>query len=165
MVRLQEGGGASGAHSGQRTRSDPFHEKANGSIEECRWAGAIADSGHSTGEKMEIHMNVSFPRVPCELLTLDVMDVSGDVQTGVMHGVSKVRLASESEGGHAIESKALELYVQPSAEASSTFTTSTATDVDSSQTRRRASRTHGPRVLRRLLRCACASERRQIRLL
>ncbi|KAF2217491.1 hypothetical protein CERZMDRAFT_54941 [Cercospora zeae-maydis SCOH1-5] len=50
----------------------------------------IVDKGR--GEKMEIHMNVSFPRVPCELLTLDVMDVSGDVQTGVMHGVTKVRL-------------------------------------------------------------------------
>ncbi|PPJ51984.1 hypothetical protein CBER1_09308 [Cercospora berteroae] len=50
----------------------------------------IVDKGR--GEKMEIHLNVSFPRVPCELLTLDVMDVSGDVQTGVMHGVNKVRL-------------------------------------------------------------------------
>ena len=68
----------------------------------------IVDKGR--GEKMEIHMNISFPRVPCELLTLDVMDVSGEIQTGVMHGVNKVRLAPESDGGHAIESKALELY-------------------------------------------------------
>lgn len=50
----------------------------------------IVDKGR--GEKMEIHMNISFPRVPCELLTLDVMDVSGEVQSGVMHGVNKVRL-------------------------------------------------------------------------
>lgn len=63
------------------------------------------------GEKMEIHMNISFPRVPCELLTLDVMDVSGEIQTGVMHGVNKVRLAPEAEGGREIESKALDLYV------------------------------------------------------
>ncbi|KAH0277627.1 DUF1692-domain-containing protein, partial [Aureobasidium melanogenum] len=68
----------------------------------------IVDKGR--GEKMEIHMNISFPRLPCELLTLDVMDVSGEIQTGVMHGVNKVRLAPESEGGHAIESKALELH-------------------------------------------------------
>lgn len=61
------------------------------------------------GEKMEIHLNVSFPRIPCELLTLDVMDVSGEQQTGVMHGVSKVRLAPHSEGGQAIDVKALEL--------------------------------------------------------
>lgn len=69
----------------------------------------VVDKGR--GEKMEIHMNISFPRVPCELLTLDVMDVSGEIQTGVMHGVNKVRLAPESEGGREIESKALELYV------------------------------------------------------
>lgn len=56
-------------------------------------------------------MNISFPRMPCELLTLDVMDVSGDIQAEVMHGVRKVRLASPAEGGHAMESKALELYV------------------------------------------------------
>lgn len=61
----------------------------------------IVDKGRS--EKMEIHMNVSFPRVPCELLTLDVMDVSGEVQTGVMHGVHKVRLQPESEGGGEID--------------------------------------------------------------
>lgn len=61
------------------------------------------------GEKMEIHMNISFPRVPCELLTLDVMDVSGEVQTGVMHGVNKVRLRPESEGGGEISKSALDL--------------------------------------------------------
>ncbi|KAF2482579.1 endoplasmic reticulum vesicle transporter-domain-containing protein [Neohortaea acidophila] len=57
----------------------------------------VVDKGRD--EKMEIHMNISFPRVPCELLTLDVMDVSGEVQTGVMHGVSKVRLRPHQEGG------------------------------------------------------------------
>ena len=62
---------------------------------------------------MEIHMNISFPQIPCTLLTLDVMDVSGEVQTGVMHGISKVRLASEAEGGHAIESTSLDLYAIP----------------------------------------------------
>jgi hypothetical protein len=67
----------------------------------------IVDKGR--GEKMEIHMNITFPRVPCELLTLDVMDVSGEVQTGVMHGVNKVRLSPEAEGGHDLEIKALEL--------------------------------------------------------
>ncbi|KAF2717407.1 endoplasmic reticulum-golgi intermediate compartment protein-like protein 3 [Polychaeton citri CBS 116435] len=67
----------------------------------------IVDKGR--GEKMEIHMNISFPRVPCELLTLDVMDVSGEIQTGVMHGVNKVRLRPENEGGGVIETKALDL--------------------------------------------------------
>ena len=58
---------------------------------------------------MEIHLNITFPRVPCELLSLDVMDVSGEQQTGVMHGVSKVRLAPAAEGGNAIDFKALDL--------------------------------------------------------
>lgn len=67
----------------------------------------IVDKGR--GEKMEIYMNVSFPRIPCELLTLDVMDVSGEVQTGVIHGIEKVRLSPESEGGREISKAALEL--------------------------------------------------------
>jgi hypothetical protein len=60
---------------------------------------------------MEIHLNITFPKIPCELLTLDVMDVSGEQQVGVMHGVSKVRLAPQEEGGGVIDIKALELYV------------------------------------------------------
>lgn len=63
----------------------------------------------SLGERMEIHLNISFPRVPCELLTLDVMDVSGEQQTGVKHGISKVQLAPASEGGRPIEVRTLDL--------------------------------------------------------
>lgn len=58
---------------------------------------------------MEIHMNISFPRIPCELLTLDVMDVSGEQQTGVKHGISKVQLAPQKEGGMPIDIKSLDL--------------------------------------------------------
>ncbi|KAL9083250.1 MAG: hypothetical protein Q9165_008603 [Trypethelium subeluteriae] len=68
----------------------------------------VVDKGR--GEKMEIHMNITFPRLPCELLTLDVMDVSGEVQSGVMHGVKKVRLSNEREGGRVLEIKDLELH-------------------------------------------------------
>jgi hypothetical protein len=60
---------------------------------------------------MEIHLNITFPKIPCELLTLDVMDVSGEQQVGVVHGVKKVRLAAQEEGGGVIDIKALELYV------------------------------------------------------
>lgn len=67
----------------------------------------VVDKGR--GEKMEIHMNISFPRMPCELVTLDVMDVSGEIQAGVIHGVQKVRLAPVSEGGRVLDSKALDL--------------------------------------------------------
>jgi len=58
---------------------------------------------------MEIHLNISFPQIPCELLTLDVMDVSGEQQTGVMHGVNKVRLEAVSNGGGVIDVKSLDL--------------------------------------------------------
>ncbi|KAJ5032636.1 uncharacterized protein L3040_009232 [Drepanopeziza brunnea f. sp. 'multigermtubi'] len=68
----------------------------------------IVDKGR--GEKMEIHLNISFPRIPCELLTLDVMDVSGEQQTGVMHGVKKVRLGPEAEGGKEISIESLDLH-------------------------------------------------------
>ncbi|KAF2797886.1 endoplasmic reticulum-golgi intermediate compartment protein-like protein 3 [Melanomma pulvis-pyrius CBS 109.77] len=68
----------------------------------------VVDKGR--GEKMEISMNITFPRVPCQLLTLDVMDVSGEIQMGVVHGVSKTRLSPENEGSKAIESTALELH-------------------------------------------------------
>ena len=64
---------------------------------------------------MEIHLNISFPRIPCELLTLDVMDVSGEQQTGVVHGVNKVRLAPISEGGGVLETSALSLHAQDDA--------------------------------------------------
>lgn len=63
------------------------------------------------GEKMEIHLNITFPKIPCELLTLDVMDVSGEQQVGVMHGVKKVRLSPQEEGGKVIDTTALDLYV------------------------------------------------------
>ena len=58
---------------------------------------------------MEIHLNISFPRIPCELLTLDVMDLSGEQQTGVQHGVSKVQLAPAKEGGRPIDASMLNL--------------------------------------------------------
>lgn len=62
------------------------------------------------GEKMEIHLNISFPRIPCELLTLDIMDVSGEQQTGVKHGINKVQLAPLSQGGHPISLSSLDLH-------------------------------------------------------
>lgn len=58
---------------------------------------------------MEIHLNITFPNLPCELATLDVMDSSGELQSGVVHGVNKVRLSPASEGGHMIDVKSLDL--------------------------------------------------------
>ncbi|KAL9034910.1 MAG: hypothetical protein Q9214_006827 [Letrouitia sp. 1 TL-2023] len=68
----------------------------------------IVDKGR--GERMEIYLNMSFPRIPCELLTLDVMDVSGEQQTGVKHGIRKVQLAPVKDGGRPIDVKTLELH-------------------------------------------------------
>lgn len=61
------------------------------------------------GERMEIHLNMTFPRLPCELLTMDVMDVSGEQQVGVNHGVTKVRLSSPAEGGRVVDVQDMEL--------------------------------------------------------
>lgn len=58
---------------------------------------------------MEIHLNISFPKIPCELLTLDVMDVSGEQQTGVKHGIQKVQLAASNLGGMPIDVRSLDL--------------------------------------------------------
>lgn len=69
----------------------------------------VVDKGR--GERMEISLNVTFPRVPCELLTLDVMDVSGELQMGVTHGINKVRLSPESEGSTVLSTTALDLLV------------------------------------------------------
>ena len=56
---------------------------------------------------MDIHLNITFPQVPCELLTLDVMDVSGELQVGVSHGIVKTRL---SEAGNLISQNYLDLH-------------------------------------------------------
>lgn len=61
---------------------------------------------------MDIHLNVTFPKMPCELLTLDVMDVSGEQQHGVAHGVNKVRLRSVAQGGQVIDINSLAVHEQ-----------------------------------------------------
>ncbi|KAM4054999.1 endoplasmic reticulum vesicle transporter [Hirsutella rhossiliensis] len=68
----------------------------------------VVDKGR--GERMEIHLNITFPKMPCELLTLDVMDVSGEQQHGVAHGVNKVRLRPQAQGGGIIDIKSLALH-------------------------------------------------------
>ena len=36
----------------------------------------------SRGEKLVVNMNITFPRVPCYLLSVDIMDISGEHQNG-----------------------------------------------------------------------------------
>ncbi|KAJ3109596.1 Endoplasmic reticulum-Golgi intermediate compartment protein 3 [Physocladia obscura] len=54
-------------------------------------------------EKMEINMNITFPKIPCFLLSIDVMDVSGEHQNDVDHSMTKARLSPE--GAHIETSK------------------------------------------------------------
>ncbi|KAF9483372.1 Sec1-like protein [Pholiota conissans] len=48
----------------------------------------------SRGEKLTVNMNVTFPRVPCYLVSVDVMDISGELQRDLSHNVLKSRLDS-----------------------------------------------------------------------
>ncbi|KAI9142954.1 endoplasmic reticulum vesicle transporter-domain-containing protein [Paraphysoderma sedebokerense] len=46
----------------------------------------------SRKDQMSIYFNVTFPSVPCFLLSLDVMDVSGEHQNDIAHDIYKVRI-------------------------------------------------------------------------
>jgi len=48
----------------------------------------------SRGEKLNVKMNITFPKVPCYLLSLDVMDISGETQRDLSHNIIKTRLDS-----------------------------------------------------------------------
>ncbi|GEM11224.1 cell cycle checkpoint protein rad17 [Rhodotorula toruloides] len=47
----------------------------------------------SRGEKLVVNMNISFPRVPCYLLSVDIMDISGEHQNDIHHDLFKTRIA------------------------------------------------------------------------
>ncbi|KAG8895447.1 hypothetical protein FRB99_000598 [Tulasnella sp. 403] len=46
----------------------------------------------SRGEKLLVTMNITFPQVPCYLLNMDVMDISGEHQESLEHTMVKTRL-------------------------------------------------------------------------
>ncbi|KAL4063304.1 Sec1-like protein [Scleroderma yunnanense] len=46
----------------------------------------------SRGQKLSVRLNVTFPHVPCYLLSLDVMDISGEQQRDISHNILKKRL-------------------------------------------------------------------------
>ncbi|OJA17193.1 hypothetical protein AZE42_00174 [Rhizopogon vesiculosus] len=46
----------------------------------------------SRGQKLSVRLNVTFPHVPCYLLSLDVMDISGEQQRDVSHNILKKRV-------------------------------------------------------------------------
>jgi len=46
----------------------------------------------SFGEKLQINIDITFPRMPCGFLSIDAMDVSGEHQLDVAHNIFKKRL-------------------------------------------------------------------------
>ncbi|KAG9096557.1 hypothetical protein FRC06_008542 [Ceratobasidium sp. 370] len=48
----------------------------------------------SRGEKIAVKIDITFPRVPCYLLSLDVTDVSGEIRQDISHNMVKTRLDS-----------------------------------------------------------------------
>lgn len=44
------------------------------------------------GDKLLINFDITFPNIPCDVLTMDILDVAGETQTAISHGVVKTRL-------------------------------------------------------------------------
>ncbi|CDZ97188.1 COPII vesicle protein [Phaffia rhodozyma] len=51
----------------------------------------------SRGEKLTVDMDITFPRVPCYLLSIDIMDISGEHQNDLTHNINKTRLNDKGE--------------------------------------------------------------------
>ncbi|KAN0060602.1 ER-derived vesicles protein erv46 [Thecaphora frezii] len=49
----------------------------------------------SRGEKLTVNMNITFPRVPCYLVSLDVMDISGEHQSDIKHDIERIRVNAD----------------------------------------------------------------------
>ena len=58
------------------------------------------------GERMNINIDVSFPQVPCTMLSLDLMDNTGEQQHDILHDMVMERLDTS---GRVIDVKKLEL--------------------------------------------------------
>jgi len=44
------------------------------------------------GQRLDIHINISFPALPCSVVTLDTLDMSGNHADDLMRNISKTRL-------------------------------------------------------------------------
>ncbi|GAA6003348.1 retrograde cargo receptor ERV46 [Rhodotorula paludigena] len=49
------------------------------------------------GDKLVVNLNISFPRVPCYLLSVDIMDISGEHQNDVHHDLFKTRISADGK--------------------------------------------------------------------
>ncbi|KAJ3919622.1 endoplasmic reticulum vesicle transporter-domain-containing protein [Lentinula edodes] len=66
----------------------------------------------SRGEKLSMRMNVTFPRVPCYLVSVDVMDISGETQRDISHSIRKMRLDPSGKEIHGSRSTSLKNEVE-----------------------------------------------------
>jgi hypothetical protein len=48
-------------------------------------------------QKLTINIDMTFPRLPCDLISLDVMDVSGENQNDVAKGLKKLRVDKQGK--------------------------------------------------------------------
>jgi endoplasmic reticulum-Golgi intermediate compartment protein 3 len=48
-------------------------------------------------QKLTINLNMTLPHFPCQLLSVDAMDVSGEHQSDVVKGLKKIRLDKEGK--------------------------------------------------------------------
>lgn len=59
----------------------------------------------SRGEKLAVNVDITFPRVPCYLLSIDIMDISGEHLDDVKQDIKRTRvdhngrIISEAKGG------------------------------------------------------------------
>ncbi|KAG9092386.1 hypothetical protein FRC06_000119, partial [Ceratobasidium sp. 370] len=54
----------------------------------------------SRGERLNVKLDITFPRVPCYLLSLDITDISGEVQQDISHNLLKTRLDAHGQTIH-----------------------------------------------------------------
>jgi hypothetical protein len=52
----------------------------------------------SRGQQLRINLNVTFPALPCSVLSLDTLDVSGNHAANIMQNIHKVRLDARQHG-------------------------------------------------------------------
>lgn len=69
------------------------------------------DTTHGSSQKLEIYLNITFPALSCDVLSLDVMDVSGEHQVEVEHSFFKTRLQLD---GKAIQDSTIQDIIDPS---------------------------------------------------
>jgi len=56
----------------------------------------------SRGERLRVNFDITFPSIPCTLLSVDTTDISGEQHHDIRHDIEKKRLDSH---GNVIEAR------------------------------------------------------------